>query len=107
MNGDNNNTISLIASLEKSSKKKVVVIYLDIHSDCRDPADGPHSGTWVTQGYDNNLIEPTYLVGFSELHNNQTCVENLLKNKVDFQDYTCQKIQSGQTSIKDIVEDII
>jgi histidine ammonia-lyase len=107
LNGDNNNTLSLIASSYKNYKQKVVVIYLDIHSDCRDPNDGPHSGTWVTQGYNNNWIEKTFLVGFSELHNNETCVENLLKNKVEFRDYTCQKIQSGQTSIKSVVEDII
>lgn len=107
LNGDNNNTLSLIGSVKKAYNKKVILIYLDVHSDCRDPYDGPHSGTWVTQAYKNDWIEKSFLVGFSELHNNDTCVENLLKYNVEFQDFTCQKLQSGQKTIKSSVEDII
>jgi arginase family enzyme len=107
LNGDNNNTFSLIASVEKAFKKKVVLIYLDLHSDCRDTNDGPHSGTWVTQAYENGLVEKAFLVGFSELHNNEACVNNLLKNNVEFVNYTAQKIQSGLTSIKSSVEEIV
>ncbi len=107
LNGDNNNTFSVIESLKKAYNKKVVLIYLDIHSDCRDINDGPHSGTWVSQSYEKDLVEKGYLVGFSELHNNQTCVENLLKYKVEFEDYTCQKIQSGQTTINSCIQKII
>jgi len=107
LNGDNNNTFSLIASVNRVLGKKVVLIYLDIHSDCRDPEDGPHSGTWVSQAYMNNLIEKSFLIGFSELHNNDTCVENLIKNDVEFEKFTCQKIQSSQVSIKSCVDQIV
>jgi len=107
LNGDNNITYSLIASLYKSFNKKVILIYLDIHSDCRDPDDGPHSGTWVSQAYENNFIEKSFLVGFSELHNNDTCVDNLIKYNVDFKDFTCQRIQSGKTTIQSCVNEII
>jgi len=107
LNGDNNNTYSLIASVNRAFEKKVILIYLDIHSDCRDPDDGPHSGTWVSQAYRNGLIEKSYLVGFSELHNNETCVDNLINYDVEFQNYTCQKIQSGQISIQSAVEEIV
>jgi histidine ammonia-lyase len=107
LNGDNNNTLSLIGSLQRVYKKKVILIYLDIHSDCRNSSDGPHSGTWVTQSYENNWIEKSFLIGFSELHNNEACVENLIKYDVQFKDFTCQNIQSRQKTLKSSVEDII
>ncbi len=93
--------------MKKTSNKKIVVIYLDIHSDCRDPKDGPHSGTWLSQAYESDFVEKSFLVGFSEIHNNDTCVENLITFNVEFMDYTCQKIQAGETNINLCVDDIV
>ncbi len=64
--------------------RKPIVIYLDFHSDARRLADAPHSGTWISECYDLDMIEKTYCIGLSLLANNDQAMDNMDKHGVSY-----------------------
>ena len=92
INGDHNNMANIVTGFYQATKVKPIVINLDFHSDARSSSDGPHSGTWLSDGYKRNEIQHTYIVGMSLLSNSETCIENLENFKVKYLPYTWDQI---------------
>lgn len=51
INGDHNNMANVVTGFYEARGVKPIVINLDFHSDARKAEDGPHSGTWLSDGY--------------------------------------------------------
>lgn len=92
INGDHNNMANIVSGIYEAKKIKPIVINLDFHSDARRSDDGPHSGTWLSDGYQRGEIERTYIIGLSLLSNSETCIENLENFGVKYLDYTWDQI---------------
>lgn len=93
INGDHNNMAHIVSGIFEARNVKPIVINLDFHSDARLTEDGPHSGTWLSDGYKRNEIEHTYIVGLSLLSNSDACIDNLERFGVTYRNYTWDQIQ--------------
>ena len=93
INGDHNNMAQIVSGIFEARNVKPIVINLDFHSDARLTEDGPHSGTWLSDGYKRNEIEHTYIVGLSLLSNSDACIDNLERFGVTYRNYTWDQIQ--------------
>lgn len=93
INGDHNNMANIISGWNQAKSQKPIVINLDFHSDARKSEDGPHSGTWLSDAYQREEVQHTYIVGLSLLTNSETCIENLEKFGVTYRPYTWDEIQ--------------
>ena len=101
---------NIVTGLYQARGQKPIVINLDFHSDARLTKDGPHSGTWLSDGYQRSEIHHTYLVGMSLLTNSDACIENLERFGVTYRDYTWDEIQmrgGSRVAISAITEEII
>ncbi|TNV78058.1 hypothetical protein FGO68_gene13356 [Halteria grandinella] len=93
INGDHNNMASVVTGVYRARGVKPLVINLDFHSDARLSIDGPHSGTWLSDGYARNEIQHTYIIGLSLLSNSDACIDNLERFGVTYRSYTWDEIQ--------------
>ena len=112
MNGDHNNMASVISGWYqgKQGEKKPIVINLDFHSDARKSEDGPHSGTWLTDAYQRQEVEHTYIIGLSLLTNSDACIENLESFGATYRPYTWDEIQlrgGSRLALPEITAEII
>jgi arginase family enzyme len=83
---------NIVSGFYEAKKVQPIVINLDFHSDARLSEDGPHSGTWLSDGYKRREIKHTYLIGLSLLSNSEACISNLERFGVTYRDYTWDEI---------------
>ena len=57
VNGDHSHMLSAIAAVKFGLGVRPIVVYIDIHADSRPTSDGPHSGTWCSEAFENGWIE--------------------------------------------------
>lgn len=72
-----------------------VVVYIDLHADCRPVEDGPHSGTWVGDISERGLVDGVYCIGLNPLANTRATVSNMSKYGVKYEDYMWNEIKYG------------
>jgi arginase family enzyme len=92
MNGDHNNMAYVVGGFHEATKKKPIVIYLDVHTDARNSDDGPHSGTWLTEVFEKGQCAKAYAVGISLFSNNAATIDNMERFGVEYKKYTWDNI---------------
>lgn len=104
VNGDHNHMTGIVEGYVKATENKQrpvdkpIIVYLDLHADSRPPEDGPHSGTWICDVYNNNLVAGAYCVGLNPLANTDLTIKNLDKYGVKYRDFCWDNIKlSGST----------
>lgn len=107
LNGDHNNMRALVTGFHQATGTKPVVVYLDLHADCRPETPGPHSGNWHTALQEAGLIEHAYLVGMNPMSNNQTTVDNLSKYQIDYKDFSWPALLDAGKTVADSAQEIV
>ncbi len=106
-NGDHNNMTSIISGFYQATHQQPILIYLDLHADCRPNRPGPHSGNWHTQLQEQALIKKSYLVGMNPMSNSDKTVENLEQYNVSYTEYSWYSIINNGYTLKDCAHDIV
>lgn len=81
--GGHNNAYPLISALHKVTEKKVNVINLDPHSDCR-KLEGRHSGNSFSYGITEGKIDNYSVLGLHKAYNSEFLLDFLEKNHCNF-----------------------
>lgn len=79
--GGHNNAYPAMKALHRASGKKLSIVNLDAHTDCRD-LEGRHSGNGFSYAQNEGYLESYWVVGLSEAYTSKSILEKL-KNWTD------------------------
>ncbi|MES2799741.1 MAG: formimidoylglutamase [Bacteroidota bacterium] len=91
--GGHNNAYPLIKALHLATSKKIDIINLDPHCDCR-ALEGRHSGNSFSYAIEENLINRYHVLGLHKAYNSEFLLEFLDENNCFysfFEDYLSEK----------------